>query len=437
MSFEKLEEILHQVEEDQTLVGDSIFDEIKSKFKEQYPDVYRKLEEEDFDVHYPFLCTPKSVLTLLNKAGVKIVEIEGGEGNSFLHLAAKNGFKRVVDILITKNSKKIDESLSVFKQLLNIAAAHGHIDVIEIVLNRIKDINAIYKNEVNPLHSAARSGHKEVVEFLLGKKINIHVMDSKGMSALHFAARSDRKEVVEFLLEKGANVNAKDNFGRTALHFAAQNGCREVVKLLLNDGANPLLKGKYSFKTPRELVDLKSQNGQEVAKLLKDAEKKFNHASDSLFWAAFSGNREKFNSIIETYKGKENRTLILQSGFWMKRFMRKRIAEESGQKNNAAIFKEVRENQIVFTFLAATSVVGLTLLCATQSPVLVDIAIIPLSALLVIGQAIADVWPIILIAAVSGIISSCVMYIITKPSTEIAEVVENNVEQHASEVIKA
>ncbi|PVH90022.1 hypothetical protein DM02DRAFT_472304, partial [Periconia macrospinosa] len=66
------------------------------------------------------------------------------------------------------------------------------------------------------LNIAAGHGHNEIVELLL----NDNVKDQRLTDVLELASAKGQENVVQKLLEKGANVNAKSKIFGTALSAA-------------------------------------------------------------------------------------------------------------------------------------------------------------------------------------------------------------------------
>merc|ERR1712038_73343 len=96
-----------------------------------------------------------------------------------------------------------------------------------------------------PLIVAAANGHKDIVQILLDNGANIDYQDNLGRTALMLAAGNGHKDIVQILLDNGANINQQNNYGETALTRAALNGKKDVVQFLLDRGANTRLKTKY------------------------------------------------------------------------------------------------------------------------------------------------------------------------------------------------
>lgn len=84
------------------------------------------------------------------------------------------------------------------------------------VLKTIKDEHSL----TTPFHMAAANGHIDVLQYLLGL-----LADAE---------------------EKKAILNSKNDSGNTALHWAAYNGHLEAVKLLCENGADPFIRNAYN-----------------------------------------------------------------------------------------------------------------------------------------------------------------------------------------------
>ena len=110
---------------------------------------------------------------------------------------------------------------------LHTAAAQGHIDVVNLLLETDSNLAKIAKNNgKTALHSAARMGHVEVVKSLIGNDPSIGFRtDKKGQTALHMAVKGQNDEiVVELVKPDVAVLSVEDNKGNTPLHIATNKG---------------------------------------------------------------------------------------------------------------------------------------------------------------------------------------------------------------------
>ncbi|TYJ95947.1 E3 ubiquitin-protein ligase XBAT32 [Cucumis melo var. makuwa] len=88
----------------------------------------------------------------------------------------------------------------------------------------------------SPLHYSAAHGHHEIVYLLLHSGVDINLRNYRGQTALMQACQHGHWEVVLILVLFGANVHKADYLnGWTALHLAATNGHSRCIRLLLAD----------------------------------------------------------------------------------------------------------------------------------------------------------------------------------------------------------
>ena len=153
-----------------------------------------------------------------------------------LHIASFCGFETIINILLEKgadiNALDSDEYTSLMQAIL-----HKHDAVINLLLEKGAHVEINSRNQQTALHIAVQCSNESVVRLLLEKGANIGARNSFGQTALHLAARDGQKSVIMVLLEMKAEVNLLNIYDDTALHFAALNGNEFIVKLLLeNDG---------------------------------------------------------------------------------------------------------------------------------------------------------------------------------------------------------
>jgi ankyrin repeat protein len=89
---------------------------------------------------------------------------------------------------------------------------------------------------------AAEAGHKDIVELLLSRDVQREAVDNLGLTALMHAAFNGHTDVVDELLFNGATVDRVAFCGYTAMLLAANRGHAEVVRRLLAAGASPLAR---------------------------------------------------------------------------------------------------------------------------------------------------------------------------------------------------
>ncbi|MFH1921664.1 MAG: ankyrin repeat domain-containing protein, partial [Planctomycetota bacterium] len=97
----------------------------------------------------------------------------------------------------------------------------------DATLAKVKEVGHIM-----PLHGAAAQGHKEIVELLVQAGADVNAANQWGVTPIYFAAAWGHKEVAMFLIDRGADVHVKAHDGETPLQVAKRKGHEEVVQLL-------------------------------------------------------------------------------------------------------------------------------------------------------------------------------------------------------------
>lgn len=113
------------------------------------------------------------------------------------------------------------------------------------------------RDDYTPLMCAAAAGHLDMVQLLLQLGADVNSSTSIGATALCLSAKHGRERVVTCLLDAGAMINhIEDYTGCTALASAAKARKVRVAQLLLTRGADPLLP-----ITDSNFVSIASENG--------------------------------------------------------------------------------------------------------------------------------------------------------------------------------
>lgn len=178
----------------------------------------------------------------------------------FLHEAAEADRVDLIDALSESCGRScLNQGDADGRTPVHVAAARGHVGVIQFCLSAGADPGCTDSGGWTPLHCAAADGRLEAVEFLLNCAPytkyaltkdgqtpfslaydggHFHLLDALRLGdALHRAAGLDDVHGIKNCLAQGAKVNGRDQNGWTALHRAAFKGRIESVKLLLNHGA--------------------------------------------------------------------------------------------------------------------------------------------------------------------------------------------------------
>ena len=150
------------------------------------------------------------------------------------------------------------------------AAADGHLEAVDYMLDKNPDLTVTLQNGSTPLHCLAEKAEGRPVnvsltikkdgdaitltdpdairkihgshpddeyfryvrtfELLLEHGMDVHAVDSDGFTPIFTATRSGATEMVALLLAHGAHPNVKDHWKVTPLHYAVRKGFADIVK---------------------------------------------------------------------------------------------------------------------------------------------------------------------------------------------------------------
>lgn len=89
---------------------------------------------------------------------------------------------------------------------------------------------------------AASEGHINLLELFLDKGSSLETKDKEGLTALSWACVRGRVIAVQMLLDRGSDVNTNDNSGRTPLDLAAFQVNLSLVR------TRPVSCSAYNFR---------------------------------------------------------------------------------------------------------------------------------------------------------------------------------------------
>ena len=227
---------------------------------------------------------------ICTKEGVSFDDLSSETDTNFqipIHLAARNGHKRIVETLLDRKNSEVPFDENVFE----IMASNGHKELFKILYNKTKvqdpyqfihllkqaakldsvelmtEISGhlrslvdkgllssadLSDNRISVLHAALRMQSTTVIDFLLENEDFRDAVDRKRWTALHVAADEGNELVASRLIERGVWINALNSQGDAALHIVTRKGFAGVVRLLCDKGSR---------------VDLQNSSGQLPAHL--------------------------------------------------------------------------------------------------------------------------------------------------------------------------
>ena len=168
-----------------------------------------------------------------------------------LHYAARHGFHRVAEWLITACAQDVNVSHYRYGDTstpLHIACKYEQFKTVQVLLKHHADVHARGEASRTPLHHALSSQNPkpEITRLLLEHGANVNSKSFLGYTPLRHASGHGRNlELVEVLLEHGADPNILSNDGHSSLLVALQHGHPGLVKLLLKHGADPNARSDF------------------------------------------------------------------------------------------------------------------------------------------------------------------------------------------------
>jgi ankyrin repeat protein len=210
------------------------------------------------------------VARLLFAADPALVNTSYSRDYTPLHLAAKHGHVNIVDLLLEYG---VDVNLPCADDTaLCLAISGGHTEAVALLLDKGAEANALSGYKSNGIQEASWKGNKEIVELLLDNGAYVDAMPFEGDTALQKASANGHKEIVELLIGRGADIHAQGTFFGTGVQAASINGRKEIVELLIEKGVDVNVQGGYygnaiqgaSTHGHKEIVELLLDKGADV-----------------------------------------------------------------------------------------------------------------------------------------------------------------------------
>jgi ankyrin repeat protein len=167
-------------------------------------------------------------------------ELPGQTDISVLHFATIAAFPALIDRLLKDGPEtEVHKEDSLGNQPLFYACWGGDYEIVETLLGAKADINFVSSDEkVTALYGAASKGHMDIVEMLLDRDADIDANSNTYGTPLYAATENGRVKVMELLIQRKAKINLIGGPGRRPLNIAAFNGDIEAVGILINNGAD-------------------------------------------------------------------------------------------------------------------------------------------------------------------------------------------------------
>ncbi|HET7696078.1 MAG TPA: ankyrin repeat domain-containing protein [Vicinamibacterales bacterium] len=163
-----------------------------------------------------------------------------------IHFAAREGHRRIVELLIARGADLAYRSYPFADSLLTIAEDHQHAEVADLVRRHLATRFRV-ADGTRVIIDAARDGDLSGVQAEIARDAALAAAANEtGDTALHHAARRRSMEMVRMLLDAGADADAIRGDGYRPIHLALMTGSaagapspegRAIADLLLARGA--------------------------------------------------------------------------------------------------------------------------------------------------------------------------------------------------------
>jgi ankyrin repeat protein len=168
-----------------------------------------------------------TVIGLLNRGfDANTLDPAGEHG---LLLAIREPALEVATVLINWPKTKVETRNRQDESPLMLAAINGLTEICQQLISKGADVN---KPGWTPLHYAATHGHLAVMNLLLENYAYIDAVSPNGSTPLMMAASYGTPTAVKLLLEAGADPMLKNDLGLSAIDFAQRANRAESAEII-------------------------------------------------------------------------------------------------------------------------------------------------------------------------------------------------------------
>lgn len=245
------------------------------------------------------------LVKLLIKRGIDINK-HTSDGCTFLHIAIKNGFWRLICFLIFKKAD------------VNCTDIHGNTPLIEackkedeavmsLLLKSGADINQSNSDGQTPLMIAASKTKKRTIQVLIMNHADVNIVDNSGLSCLMHSIKSESHDlqIIKTLLNGDVDLRITSADGNTALLIAIQEQHTDIVNILTTIVNRDRFVRNADTRRNTEVVDILNKcNNDKITPLICACElrsSKFDVCKDLLFMGA----------IVNCFDDKDRTPLII------------------------------------------------------------------------------------------------------------------------------
>ena len=166
----------------------------------------------------------------------------GPDGQTGLYVALAEPSLKAAQVLIDWPQTKVESRNAADESPLMMAALKGHLEVARKLIARDADVN---KPGWAPLHYAATHGHLAIMQLLLDNHAYIDAESPNKTTPLMMAASYGTVEGVKLLLDAGADPSLRNAQGLSAIDFAQRVSRRDAAELIAGAVRGQQPKGRW------------------------------------------------------------------------------------------------------------------------------------------------------------------------------------------------
>ena len=190
-------------------------------------------------------------------------------------LAARLGFPSFIE-------ESIEEGVAIAvrdsegRTALHVAARHGNKKIVELLVSRGVPVNIERKKGlfgetgITPLHEAVQGGHQAVVKYLIEKGAFLEAKTEKGKTPLLLAVKKGFGDIAHYLVKRGAEVMVQDEQGRDIFEWAVIRGDQQSMDAILEITDEEIIR-----KRLQEIFRKGAIKSDSILKLLTVAKKRW------------------------------------------------------------------------------------------------------------------------------------------------------------------
>lgn len=175
--------------------------------------------------------------------------------------------------------------------------------ILELLLNHVKDCNAVFIQGLPLLHFLLANKNNELYlkyfnHFIKQEGVHLNKQDCFGRTLLHLAVKAQSTDLVIFLLEKQVNLNTQtienEILHETPLHVAINTESEDIALLLLEAGAKTTIMDRFGY-TPFMRALLFNTFRDSFIQKIREKDKGY---SDELIWIRLFGLRFGLDGLL-------------------------------------------------------------------------------------------------------------------------------------------